>query len=109
MLIVIRSLGGKDYDYHVTCTVTVIPYVDSFFASLLFKPLVGFAFYHHYSESRRCPRPPTQFVRGKTVSKGDMPNLKKAKTKASFERDIVFLPFDYPEEPGVLPFPQGKV
>lgn len=34
---------------------------------------------------------------------------KKAKTKVSFERDIVCLPFNYPAEPGVFPFPRGKV
>lgn len=75
----------------------------------LVKPSVVFTFYHYFSVLRRRPLPPTQFVRGKTVNRGSNPKPKKAKTKVSFERDIVCLPLNYPEEPGVFPFPRGKV
>ena len=54
------------------------------------------------------PAPPTQFVRGKS-HRGSSPKAKESKTKVCFERDIVCLLLNYPDEPGVFPFPRGKV
>ena len=62
-----------------------------------------------HSERRRRPVPPTQFVRSKKSKRHTSPQSKKAKAKISFDRDIICLPYNYPEKTGIFPFPRGKV